>query len=239
MSQFVPRYYKIEQALRARIATLEPDEPLPSDAQLCEEFDVSRMTARNAVQRLVQDGLVYRVPGRGTFVASANAHRQAGNLLSFTQEMHRQGRTPTSLLVERAVVMPSEREQARLGLATDARVVRVRRVRLADGEPIALETAVFVDDCASAILAADLEHESLHSTLRNAGRVPTRGRGMLGVEAATVEDAELLGVREGDPLLVERRLIVDRHGDPLELTESRYAGGRYWLDVDFVVEVER
>lgn len=239
MSQFVPRYYEIEQALRARIAELDADEPLPSDAQLCEEFGVSRMTARNAVQRLVQEGLVYRVPGRGTFVASASAHRQAGSLLSFTQEMRRQGRTPTSRLVERALLPPNEQEQLRLGLADDARVVRVRRVRLADDEPIAIETAVFVGDCAPAILTADLEHESLHTTLRNAGRVPTRGRGTLGVESASEEDADLLQVRAGDPLLVERRLIVDQDGRPLELTESRYAGGRYLLDVDFVVEVER
>ena len=62
---------------------------------LCEEFGVSRMTARNAVQRLVQEGIVYRVPGRGTFVAEPPVHRQAGNLFSFTEEMRRRGREPS------------------------------------------------------------------------------------------------------------------------------------------------
>jgi DNA-binding IclR family transcriptional regulator len=72
-TQFVPRYHEIEQTLRKRIARLKPGDPLPSDAMLCEEFGVSRMTARNAVQRLVQEGMIYRVPGRGTFVAKQPA----------------------------------------------------------------------------------------------------------------------------------------------------------------------
>ena len=238
MTQFVPRYYEIEQALRARIAELEPDEPLPSDADLCKEFGVSRMTARNAVQRLVHEGLVYRLPGRGTFVAAGSAHRQAGKVLSFTHEMERRGRTPTSHLVERAVRPALERERRLLGLGDEAVVVLVRRVRLADEEPIALENAVFTEDCADAVLAADLERGSLHATLVGAGRTPTQGRASLQAEAATREDARLLRVRAGHPLLVERRVIIDQDDRPLELTESRYAGGRYGLEVDFVVEVE-
>src|SRR4029079_13595416 len=75
--RFVPRYYEIEQALRTRIAELKPDAPLPSDAMLCEEFGVSRMTARNAVQRLVQEGIVYRVPRPRTLGASAPARPPA------------------------------------------------------------------------------------------------------------------------------------------------------------------
>jgi GntR family transcriptional regulator len=238
VTQFVPRYYEIEQALRARIAELEPDEALPSDADLCREFAVSRMTARNAVQRLVHEGLVYRLPGRGTFVSPGSAHRQAGKVLSFTHEMERRGKTPSSRLVERAVRPALERERRLLGLAGEASVVLVRRVRLAEDEPIALENAVFTEDCAEAILAADLERGSLHATLVAAGRTPTRGRATLGAEAATRQDARLLGVRTGAPLLVERRVILDQDDRALELTESRYAGDRYGLDVDFVVEVE-
>ena len=140
MTTFVPRYHEIEQALRARIVDLAPHAPLPSDAQLCEEFGVSRMTARGAVQRLVHEGLVYRVPGRGTFVAPARANRTAGRIMSFTDEMRRRGRTPTSRVVQKRRRPATDRERARLGVDD---VVVLRRVRLADGEPVALETAVF------------------------------------------------------------------------------------------------
>jgi GntR family transcriptional regulator len=237
MSGFVPRYYEIEQSLRVRIAGLDREEPLPSDAELCAEFGVSRMTARAAVQRLVQEGLVYRVPGRGTFVAGGSSHRQAGRVLSFTHEMRRRGRTASSRLLERVVRPPSDGERRLLRVEGDASVVVVRRVRLADDDPIALETAVFTEDCAGAVLAADLESESLHAVLVAAGRVPSHGHGTLCAEAATREDVRSLGLREGDPLLVERRLILDQDERPVESTESRYAGERYALDVDFVVEV--
>jgi DNA-binding GntR family transcriptional regulator len=238
MSQFVPRYYAIEQTLRARIATLDPDSPLPSDAQLCEEFGVSRMTARNAVQRLVQEGLVYRLPGKGTYVAGSGAHREASNLTNFTKEMRRRGRTPSSRLLERELRSASELEARRLQRPAGSPVISVRRIRIADGEPIALEHAILRADAAGTVLDADLESGSLHEALVMGGLRPVRGHATIGSEPADADEAELLDVPSGWPLLVERRLIVDRDGKPLELTESRYASGRYALDVDFVVEHE-
>jgi GntR family transcriptional regulator len=236
LSEFVPRYFTIEQSLRARIAALEPHAALPSDAQLCAEFRVSRMTARGAVQRLVQEGLVYRVPGRGTFVAPARANRTASHILSFSDEMRRRGRRPSSRLVERAVRRATGEEARRL--ATDD-VLVLRRVREADGEPVALETAVFPAERIGALLDGDVEHVSVFATLAAAGLVPTAGRAAIGAEQATAEDARLLGIKRGTPLLVERRLIGDQNGAPLESTESRYVASRYGLEVDFDVELPK
>src|SRR3954452_14523490 len=151
-ARFVPRYFEIEQSLRARIAKLDVDAPLPSDAMLCEEFGVSRMTARNAVQRLAQEGIVYRVPGRGTFVARPPAHRQASSLVSFSEEMLRQGRTPSSRVLVRELRAPDEQQRAGLRLADGVRIVVLRRVRLADDSPMAVETAVFPAAVAPVIL---------------------------------------------------------------------------------------
>jgi GntR family transcriptional regulator len=232
VNDFTPRYYAIEQSLRSRVASLEAHAPLPSDSQLCDEFEVSRMTARGAVQRLVQDGLVYRVPGRGTFVAAARANRTASQILSFSDEMRRRGRVPTSRVVERSRRAATAEEARRLG--TDE-VFVLRRVREADGEPVALETACFPAANVTDVLDGDLGSESVFALLARAGLVPTAGRAAISSEAATAQDAKLLGVKRGEPLLVERRLIADQAGVPLELTESRYVGSRYGLDVEFEV----
>jgi GntR family transcriptional regulator len=89
------------------------------------------------------------------------------------------------------------------------------------------------------VLDRDLEGDSIFAALVAAGVVPTAGRAAISAEAATADDAKLLGVKRGDPLLVERRLICDQDGVPIELTESRYVGTRYGLDVDFDVELPR
>jgi GntR family transcriptional regulator len=237
LERFVPRYFEIEQSLRARIAELASDDPLPSDAQLCVEFGVSRMTARNAVARLAQEGIVYRVPGRGTFVAEPPVHRQASSLLSFSAEMRRQGKNPTSRLVARAERAAQPAERSRLRLGPRRKVVEISRLRLADEQPVAVETAVFSAELTESLLSADLEHGSLHRALLALGRVPTAGTASLHAEPAARADAKLLGLRAGAALLVERRLIFDQGGAPLELTVSRYAGERYRLDVSFDVEL--
>ena len=235
--RFVPRYYEIEQALRARVAKLAPGDPLPSDAELCDEFGVSRMTARNAMAPLVQAGIVQRIPGRGTFVAQQPVHRQAGSLISFSDEMRRRGRRPSSRLLTRGRRAGTGAETVSLGLRSGSTVAELVRLRLADDEPIAIEASAFAPSLAAVLEGADLEGGSLFDTLVGAGHVPTAGRASLVAEAATATDARHLRIKRGGPLLVERRLIFDQSGRPLELTESRYAADRYALEVSFDVEL--
>jgi GntR family transcriptional regulator len=231
-----PRYRVIEQALRARIAGSRPGQRLPSDADLCAEFGVSRMTARQAMAQLADEGLILRDPGRGTFVAEPPTHRRANFLMAFSQEMRRQGRVPSSRIIERRLRPPADAERVALRVPRGGQVVALRRVRLADRQPVAIELAVLAVRCSELVLAADLENGSLHEALAAAGIVPSHGTSSIRAEAATAEDARLLGIGRGKPMLVERRTILDQRGRPLEHTESRYAAERYGLDVRFAVE---
>ena len=238
MSQatWVPHYRQIEVALRARVPTMHPGERLPSDSDLCREFGVSRMTARNAMQRLAEDGLVQRIPGRGTFVAEPPSHRHADRLMAFSHEMTRQGRTPGSRLLAREIRQATDAEASALEIDPSDPVVLVRRLRLADGRPMAVETAVLVRGTADVVMSADLEAGSLHEALARAGLQLRRGKATIRAEAATPEDAHILVMAAGEPLLVERRVIADAKGRPVEATESRYPGDRYALDVRFDVD---
>lgn len=233
---FQPQYRQIEQALRERVATLRPGERLPSDSELCAEFGVSRMTARNAMHRLAEDGLIDRQPGRGSFVAEPPAHRRANRLMTFTQEMLRRGRVPSSRMLTRVIRPSTTAEAASLGIPSRQPIVHLRRLRCADDEPIAIESAVLIGDCADAVMTADLVRGSLHETLARAGYVLRRGTGTIAAAAATAEEARLLGIRTGDPLLLERRVILDGRGRRIEATASVYPADRYALEVQFEVE---
>jgi DNA-binding GntR family transcriptional regulator len=227
----VPRYVEIERFLRERIAGAAVGDPLPSDAELCAQFGVSRMTARQAVQALAAEGLLVRRSGHGTFVAARPVHRRMGTLFSFTEDMERRGMTASSRPIALGWSEATPEERAELELGTGERVVLVHRVRLADGVPMAIERVALPPSC-EAVLEADLETGSLHAELTRLGRVPTLARAWVTAAIATPEEAELLELPARGALLVERRIITDAGGSPIERTETRYASGRYVFDIE-------
>jgi GntR family transcriptional regulator len=225
-----PRYVVIEEHLRKLIAAGEPGDLLPSDSELCERFNVSRMTARQAVLRLVNEGAIYRVSGSGSFIADRHIHRGMNRLLSFTEDMRARGRAASSRVLTAGLRTGAADELRALHLTPAERVVAVTRVRLADGVPLALERAVLPPTSAP-ILQADLATASMHELMRELGREPTVARGSLTAVTASALEAELLAVKVGAGLLVERRTILDQQGKPMEYTETSYVGERYLFDV--------
>jgi GntR family transcriptional regulator len=231
------RYQSIERWLRRRVRELSPGDPIPSENQLAERFGVSRMTARHAVQNLAHDGLVRRQRGQRTFVALPPIHRHEASLMSFTEDMRRRGMRASSVLLEAGLKAPTVADAEALRLAEGARVVVIRRLRLADGTPMAIEHAVLPRTC-GAVLACDLE-ASLHEALIALGRVPTLARSQITAQVADKSDAELLKIPKGSPLIVEQRVIYDSAGVPFEHTETRYIGERYVFDAVFAPGRER
>jgi GntR family transcriptional regulator len=236
MAASQPLYERIENQLRRRLEAAADGDPFPSETRLAQEFGVSRMTARAALVRLERDGLLERVPGRGSFVRRPAADRPVGTLLSFHDQALALGRTPRSRLLQAALRPGSPQELAALhpGPGTQpTAVVALSRVRQLDDHPVAVEHATFPATLES-LLTADLETGSLHQALRRLGLHPTLGSSVLTARTAAA-DAPELGVDPTTPMLVETRSIVDQHGSPLEYTVSSYVAHRYALKVDFSV----
>lgn len=188
------------------------------------------MTVRQALQELSNAGLVDRRRGKGTFVANRPMHRRAGIFLSFSEEMTRRRLVPSSRLVSASLApaRPEEVEALRLDVGDD--VVRIERVRLADGVPIAFEDAAIVGEH-RAVLDGDLTGGSLHRALQEAGVRAASATGTVTARLAGRAEAALLEIPARTALLVELRLLFDQRGRPFERTETRYVADRYVIDV--------
>jgi GntR family transcriptional regulator len=222
-----PRYHEIAEHLRGLVAGGEPGDRLPSDAELCELFGVSRMTARHAVQVLANEGLLYRRRGQGTFVASRPIPRLLGSPLSFTTSMRRRGLRVSSRVLRAAMADPQPGDTEALRLGDGERVVLVERLRLAEGVPMAIEHAVLVPDL-EPVLDENLDEISLHAVMERLGRVPSQAQARVSARLADGPERRLLG---SGVLLCERRVIADQDGVPIEHTETRYAAERYVFEV--------
>jgi len=224
------RYREIERYLRELIASAKPGDRLPSEAQLCARFGVSRMTVRQALGELERDGSIERSQGRGTLVAVRPMHRVPGVFLSFSEEMERRGLKPSSRLISAGLEHARPTEVADLRLGHQDRVVRIVRVRLADGVPVALEDAALPERY-TFVLDADLTNGSLHKALEARGTIASRAVGTIHARLARSSEVGLLDLPPNAALLVETRLLFDQNGLPFERTETRYVADRYVIDV--------
>ncbi len=221
-----PRYQEIAAYLRRIIAASRPGDRLPSEAELCERFAVSRMTVRQALQVLAHERLLVRRRGEGTFAAPRVVARLLGSPLSFTESMRRRGLRASSRLLHAGWIDPSVEDRAALRLSVGSRAIVIERLRLADGRPMAIERVVAAPTCAG-ILEDDLEGGSLHEAFERLGRIPSRAQARVSARRATDIERRLLGLDPDGVVLSERRTIDDQDGVPIEHTETLYAAERY------------
>jgi len=223
-------YQEIEDWLRKKVAQGKTGDSLPSEVDIAAKFEVSRMTARHAVMNLMREGLVDRKRGAGTFIAEKPLHRREGILLSFTEDMARRGLAPSSTMISGKIETPSKSDKFALGLEKDSKCVVVKRIRLADNRPLALERVALVP-AAKDVLKYDLVNGSLHEALRHMGFAPYVANGWLSARVANASEAKFLEIPLKSPLLVETRIIEDKVGNPLEFTETAYVATRYVVDI--------
>lgn len=206
---------------------LGPGAAIPSERELMATYGVSRATVRKAIDVLVSDGLLHRVHGKGTFVATPRLESRL-HLASFSQDMRRRGLEPSTRLLSVEPDEPPTEVANALGLDGDGTAWRVDRVRLADGEPIALEHGWYPRSLLPGLDRHDLGG-SLYELFADVYDLPIdAAEQTLWGETADAATARRLGAPVHTPLLVFRRVSCSA-GRPLEHVVSRYRGDRYQL----------
>ncbi|HEX7799626.1 MAG TPA: GntR family transcriptional regulator [Asticcacaulis sp.] len=220
-----PLYMQLQKILRDAIVTrlISPEAAIPPERDLADEFGVSRLTVRKAIDGLVEEGLITRRRGAGTFVA-ARVEKSFSKLSSFSEDMVSRGRKPYSEWLNRSMGAVTPEESLSLGLSPGTLVYRFQRLRFADGQTMALEHATIPGYCLPSL---DSVNESLYAALQAAGHRPVRALQRLRAVAFSADQAHLLGVPAGDPgLFIERRgFLAD--GRAAEFTHSWYRGDAY------------
>lgn len=228
-----PLYVQLAERLAGCIhdGRFRPHQALPSERVLSESLSLSRVTARKAIDRLAEQGLIVRRQGSGNYIAP-KLEQPLARLTSFSEELRQRGFEPSSRWLLRRCTAASPDEQLSLGLSPGARVARLERLRLADGTVMAYEISVLPEP----VLPDPAQVEgSLYEHLRAAGKAPARALQHIRAMNALARHAELLGVPTGHALLFITRVGYLDHGAPVELTQS-YCRSDYY---GFVSEMRR
>lgn len=220
-----PLYSRLMMALRAAVdeEVVARGGYLPSERELSEQVGVSRVTLRRAVNELVDEGLLVRRHGSKTMVAP-RYQKSISSLTGFSEDIRARGQVPGCIWISRRIVPPSATEASALQVALDDRVVRLERLRTADGKPLAIERATLPR---TILPSPDIVSDSLYETLQELGLRPVSGLQRLRASVMTKEDAHLLDSEIGAPLLIMERSCYLPDGTPAEFTQTRYNGDSY------------
>jgi len=217
----------IRQAIEARV--VGADDALPPERDLAIDFAVSRITVRKAIDGLVDEGLLVRRQGSGTFVR-ARVEKNFSQLTSFSEDMRARGRNPRSVWLRKSAGTVTPEEALTLRASPGTPVYRFHRIRFADDAPMALEYATILASCLPSPGSVD---SSLYAALERASNRPVRALQRLRAVLFSAEQAELLQAKEKDAGLLVERLGFLKDGRAAEFTQSFYRGDTY----DFVAEL--
>lgn len=232
-SEGIPLYIQIRRTLREEITnkTLVPGQKLPSEDELALRFGVSRMTLRQGISDLIDEGLLYRRHGVGTFVALPHLDRDHTRLTSYLESARQEG-LEVQVQVLAAEVLPAKRKVAlELKIEEGELVIRVKTLRFIAGEPVTLHDAYIPYKLFPQLLQEDLKHKHLWDIFESYGVRVKRAVQRLEAREADEECAALLRVDEGFPILYKERTVYLDNGTPVEFTYCFNRGDRYRLTV--------
>lgn len=227
----IPIYYQLKELIKEEIRSnkYKSGTQISSESEISKKYNISRMTARHAIDRLVNEGVLYRIQGKGTFVAPERFRQDLAELTSFTQEMSRIGMRASSVILGLAVEDASPDIKEKLN---HEKIIKIKRIRLCNNEPMGVETSYILYPEFKFILVEDMSTESLYALLTNKGGVKfSHAKQVMQASVADKEQARLLNVPPGTPILVDTRLTFMVDDMPIEYVEAFYRGDLYKYEV--------
>jgi GntR family transcriptional regulator len=228
----LPYYQQLYEILRAKITKSEwkPGEMIPPESELIAQYQVSRSTVRQVLDMLVNEGLIYRQRGRGSFVAHPTLEQSMTRIVSFTQDMRQREFTPGTKVLSASVIPAEEYIAEKLQVPPGEQLACVRRLRLADGEPMSIEESYLVHRYCQDVLQHDYAKQPLRETLE--GKFDIRiisARQVIQAILATKDLAELLKIKPKAALLFIERVSYSQGRIPIEFLRIYYRADRYSL----------
>lgn len=230
----MPLYFQVMEKLIDKINNeYDKHEKLPSERELCEMYNVSRITVRQALQELTQEGYIYKQHGKGTFVAPKPYTQSLVNLYSFTEEMKKLGKTPTTKVISFETIAADERMASKLQVESLSEIYKIIRLRLADGEPLMYETSYVPKQHFPDVTKQDIVERPMYDVFReDYNVVVTKATERFSATTIRNEEAKHLQVEPGDiAMLIKRYAYHD--SKTIEYTISVTRGDKF----EYVVEL--
>lgn len=221
----VPLYHQLYNILRQKIDDQEwlPEQTIPTEKQLTEQFGVSRVTVRQVLERMANEGFIYRQRGRGSFVSPPRLEEQMNRFVDFSDDMRKRGFTPRTELISAEMATASDRTARQLGMVEGGEICSIRRLRLADEEPLSVEESCLVAAACPGVLEHDFSKDSLRRVLEQEhGIVWLRAQQTIRAAPASANIASLLKIRPGTPYLFIERVSYSQTNQPLEFLMIHY-----------------
>ncbi len=235
----IPLYYQLKELLLDFIHHEKAYTIIPTETELCEHFDISRSTVRQALGELSSEGYLERHKGKGTMILPKKIKQEFLEVLeSFNDEMQEKGLTPNTKVLELELVFPPTVVATGLQVPQGERVVHLKRLRGIDSEPIVLVSTYLPihDYPLIGLLDDDLEKESLYHLMRTKYGVEIESsRRVLEIRLASEAEAKLLQIAPLNPVHYIETTSFDEKGAPVEFSKARYRGDKN----SFVIEIRK
>ena len=230
----IPYYHQVKEAVKILITggDLNPGDMLPSEYRLSEQLGISRLVVHRAYRELVAEGLLIRRRAKGTFVAPLmkRSFTLTGPLFSMTEDLSLDALEPSNKILLQEVIEASEDIRNGLKLSEGVTVIHIHNLRMAMQLPFAIEDMYFSHDRFPAMVNLDLNNRSVYITLEKVyDAQPQEALDLISAGSASIQEARLLGINKGAPVMRVIRTSTDRFGLPVEYSKIVFHAGRYQL----------